>query len=78
MSAESPKASRREFLRDAGRYALTALLGGGIGALLRREPGDGETCINQGVCRGCSRLKTCHLPQAISLKEAETRERRDV
>ncbi len=77
MSEESRKVSRREFLRNAGRYALTALLGGGIGALVSRDGGDGEKCINQGVCRGCPRLRTCHLPQAMSLKEAEARERRD-
>jgi hypothetical protein len=78
MSEQPRRPDRREFLRDAGRYALTALLGGGIGALVGRDVGDGENCINQGICRGCSRLRTCHLPQAMSLKEAETRERRDV
>jgi hypothetical protein len=78
MSEESRKVSRREFLRNAGRYALTALLGGGIGALVGRDGGESEKCINQGVCRGCRRLRTCHLPQAMSRKEAKARERRDV
>ena len=78
MSAESRKVGRREFLRNAGRYALTALLGGGIGALVSRDGGESEKCINEGVCRGCPRLRTCHLPQAMSLKEAEARERRNV
>lgn len=80
MSAEAPEIGRREFLRNAGRYVLTALLGGGIGALVGRDGGerDGEKCINRGVCRGCPSVRTCHLPQAMSLKEAETRERRDV
>ena len=78
MSGESRKTGRREFLRNAGRYALAALLGGGIGTLAGRDGGDGEKCIKQGVCRGCPRVRGCHLPQAMSLKEAEARERRDV
>jgi len=70
MFEEDRKMTRREFLCEIGRYGLVLLLGGGIGLLLDR---DGEKCINQGICRGCGRSATCHLPQAMSAKEAMSR-----
>ena len=64
---------RRDFLRTLGRYGLVLLLGGGLGALTMRH---GEKCLNQGICRGCRAFGDCHLPQALSAKEAMAKERR--
>ncbi len=64
---------RREFLRLAGRWAL----GGGLLALAtilgrqtRFRPLPGQTCVGDGVCRGCAQLPGCALPQAVSVKRA--------
>ena len=65
--------SRREFLRTAGR--LIAL--GGLGVLVfrllhrtgaRRSAG-AETCVNEGLCRGCGAFAGCGLPAALSAKQ---------
>jgi hypothetical protein len=60
-------ASRREFLLNVLRG--TVLLGvlGGIGALVAKR---GETCVGNGICRGCVEFAQCGLPQALSAKEA--------
>ncbi len=73
ISEEDRKMTRREFLCEIGRYGLAVLLGGGIGVLLDR---DREKCINQGICRGCATFDTCHLPQAMSAKEAISRKQK--
>lgn len=64
-------ASRREFLRDGARYALLAGLGAVSATLGKRSGGQfaGQTCINQGICRGCAAFTDCGLPQALSAKE---------
>lgn len=64
------KMTRRRFFADAGRYLVAALLAGGVGALVKRS---GETCINHGICNGCSAFSDCHLPQALSAREAMAR-----
>jgi hypothetical protein len=64
------KVTRRQFFVDAGRYLVAALLAGGVGALVKRSE---ETCINQGICNGCSAFSDCHLPQALSAREATMR-----
>ncbi len=75
MPEADRKMTRREFLREIGRYGMGLLLGGGIAMLLNR---DREKCINQGLCRGCSRFEGCHLPQAMSAKEAMARKEDNV
>ena len=60
---------RRSFIANALRALTAAGLGGGIGALVNRDRSS-EKCINQGICRGCRRFETCHLPQAVSAKRA--------
>jgi hypothetical protein len=64
--------NRREFLKRIGRYAmLTGLFTGG-GLLLGRKrvmPKPVQTCINRGICRGCSVLEDCTLPVALSMKK---------
>ena len=68
------KQSRREFFRACGRYAALGMLGGFVGrAMTGRKTGadkSAETCVNEGVCRGCPRLNTCKLPAALSAREA--------
>jgi anaerobic selenocysteine-containing dehydrogenase len=69
--------SRREFLKSAARLALLAGLAAlglrlvrGRGAPAGRLPRAGETCVNQGVCRGCTAYSGCGLPAALSAKRA--------
>lgn len=77
MKTERAKqaASRREFLRGGVRYTLLAGLAAMSASLVRRR-GDrltGQTCINEGICRGCSVFDGCGLPQALSAKQASGR-----
>jgi hypothetical protein len=65
--------SRREFLKRIGRYTMLATLFAGGGMLFWRKqitPEPIETCINRGICRGCSVLEDCTLPLALSMKKA--------
>jgi hypothetical protein len=66
-------ASRREFLRGGARYALLTALGAVSATLVQRSGGKlaGQTCINQGICRGCGTFADCGLPQALSAKQAK-------
>jgi hypothetical protein len=64
-------ANRREFLRGGFRCALLAGLAA-MSAVVARKPGatlPGQTCINQGICRGCGAFEDCGLPQALSAKQ---------
>lgn len=62
--------SRREFLRTTGRFAvLGALAYAGARLLGRTSFRLGETCINAGICRGCTVYTDCGLPQALSAKQ---------
>jgi hypothetical protein len=69
---------RREFLRTLGRGLLLAGIGAlalrllGPGIFRRRDgrpPLKGQTCVNLGVCRGCSVFSGCGLPQALSARQ---------
>ena len=65
-------ASRREFLRGGVRYALLAGLAA-VSAMVagrRNQRLPGQTCVNQGICRGCGVFEECGLPQALSAKQA--------
>ena len=55
-------------MRRIGRAALLALLAGGTAMLVARR--NRETCVNTGICRGCSAFEDCGLPQALSAKRA--------
>ena len=62
------ESSRRTFLKDCGRY----LAYGGLALLSLRLFGGRklrEICSGRGICRGCQVLRTCGLPQALSLKQ---------
>ncbi len=63
---------RRSFLADIARAVAAVGLGGAVGSLMGRDRSS-EKCINQGICRGCGRFGSCHLPQALSAKEATAR-----
>ncbi|MBI3851892.1 MAG: hypothetical protein HY298_16675 [Verrucomicrobia bacterium] len=67
--------NRREFLRGGFRYALLGGVATVSATLIQRSGGKllGQTCINQGICRGCGAFEDCGLPQALSAKQA-TRE----
>ena len=65
--------SRREFLRGGARYALLTALGAVSATLVQRSGGKlaDQTCINQGICRGCGTFADCGLPQALSAKQVK-------
>ena len=67
--------NRREFVRDAARWALLAVIAA-VSALLaatRRVALPDQTCVNRGVCSGCAVLTKCELPAALSAKVAGNR-----
>ena len=64
--------SRREFFRNAVRYAVLSVLTVG-GAILGRRSLTrlpDQTCINEGICHGCTAFAGCGLPQALAAKSA--------
>jgi len=71
--ADPDRAHRREFLRGGARYALLAALGVVSASLYKRSGGklSGQTCVNEGVCSGCTAFTGCGLPQALSAKQAK-------
>ena len=77
---EKSRANRREFLRGGARYALLTTLAAVSATLFKRSGGkiSGQTCINQGICSGCTAYAGCGLPQAISRKQATSRTERGV
>jgi len=60
--------SRRGLLKNIGRMAVLALLAGGTALLAARRRN--ESCVNAGICRGCTVFADCGLPQALSAKRA--------
>ena len=70
--------TRRGLLRGAIQAAGAAALAALTGALVRRNllagpsaAGGGEApCDNRFICRGCGRLESCGLPQALSARQA--------
>ncbi len=68
------KLSRRRFLVSMARLAALGGIGAAAARLLRgrRSPGGsrpGETCTNEGVCRGCAAFAGCGLPAALSARQ---------
>ena len=59
---------RREFFRAAARYGSLAAIG--VAAYLTTRPRNGQTCINNSICRGCAAFTDCGLPSALSAKAA--------
>jgi hypothetical protein len=72
--------TRREAFRRCGRLATAVGLGALGVALVRKRanPAQGrQTCVNQGICRGCGVFAGCGLPQALSAKRALVRQEAD-
>ena len=70
---------RRQFLRSLVRYPVLGALGLLGGRLVKRPAGTypvqaGRKCINRGICRGCLRLSTCCLPQALMARNVLDRD----
>jgi len=65
-------ARRRDFLRNAARYSFLAGLAAVSALLVGRRAArlPGQTCINESICRGCTVVGDCGLPQALSFKQA--------
>ena len=59
----APAKTRREFLRELGRYPLLAglLVVGGVVATRRR---DAAACWPVRVCHDCQAFTDCRLPKA--------------
>jgi hypothetical protein len=68
--SENHDEKRREFLRSVLRWTILGGAVAGVGALASKR---GESCVNQGVCRGCAAFDGCGLPQALSAKEVQGR-----
>ena len=70
--ADEDRANRREFLRGSARYALLTTLAAVSATLFKHSGGklSGQTCINEGLCSGCTAYADCGLPQALSRKQA--------
>lgn len=68
-------ANRREFLRGGARCTLLAGLAAVSALLVKKRSGalPGQSCINHSICRGCSIVSDCGLPQALSFKQATQR-----
>ena len=69
----SASGSRRDFLRVCGRTLILTAGALAAGHLVRRgqvATETGESCLNNGVCSGCSANETCELPAAKSRRRA--------
>ena len=69
------RSGRRKLLASVLRYVTLGALGAAGGAAFskRRRLVREDTCINQGVCRGCEVFRECGLPEALSAKEVLAR-----
>jgi hypothetical protein len=79
MTREDKQHSRREFFRATGRGLAGGALALGAVVLGMRNrqhqalnPED-HKCINQSICKGCSKYSRCNLPAAASAKQAGVR-----
>jgi hypothetical protein len=64
--------SRREFLAEAGRWALVAGLAAGVFWLTRKGAApSAANCPGLGACGRCPVLAGCRLPQAVSAKRVQ-------
>ena len=74
----SDRIGRRNFLKTLGRALLLVGIGALAFKLLGRRGGRflaggrtlrGQTCVNEGICRGCPSFSGCGLPQALSARQ---------
>jgi hypothetical protein len=57
--------NRRTFLRNAALGGLAAI----TGTLVVR--GRRQSCVSDGICRGCIAYADCGRPRALSMKQKE-------
>jgi len=73
MSLEpTQNGSRREFLRDAARYAALGVVAATavvVSPWHRQPPGEAG-CRERGLCNGCVAFDQCALPAALAAKRA--------
>ena len=62
MKIIKQKFTRRDFARYGAFAAVSAVAAHLVARRLR------ETCVNEGICRGCTQFSDCGLPQALSLR----------
>jgi hypothetical protein len=69
--------TRRGFIRRAMQGAAAVALAAVVGVLARRTLTAGAdadaapgSCDNRFICRGCRRLDSCGLPQALSARQS--------
>ena len=62
--------NRREFFRTGARYLALSAVAVVTSVLVKRKAVllPGQSCTNEGLCRGCSAFEDCGLPQALSYK----------
>lgn len=63
------KINRRDFLKSIGRGLL---LGGSalvISKLVKDDKISFTNCINNSICKNCSIVRSCELPQALSYRK---------
>lgn len=70
--------NRREFFRSIARAGVVAGIGA-IGWIACGRAGKGrklpaQSCLNKGICSGCSVFERCGLPQALSRKSRAAKE----
>ncbi len=62
--------SRRNLLRGVARGAVGVAIAAVALVLGRRSSLPSQDCTGRFICRSCTALGDCALPQAMSLKEA--------
>ena len=66
--------SRRELMHSLGRGALLiGLAAVSVFTVSQKNRSADETCSNNFICRNCTALTKCRLPQALSLKQVLTK-----
>lgn len=64
---------RRRFLQDLARWGVALGLGGGLAALVARNP---QQCLSDGRCHGCPQWDGCRLPAALAARDGRDRSQR--
>jgi hypothetical protein len=67
LSGAGSSVSRRAFLLMLARGLVAGSLLAVIGVLMTKH--GAETCQSNGICRDCTELADCGLPQALSVKQ---------
>jgi len=64
--------TRREFIRNALRFAALGALGfGGVKLASKSGTRHSEVCTYDGICSGCPTASACGLPRGLSYKQTK-------